>query len=35
MKEQILQALQDQESQQQKEFQKRKMGSVKRRAKDW
>ncbi len=35
MKEQILQALQDQEIQQQKEFQKRKIGTTKRRAKDW
>lgn len=35
MKEQILQALQDQEMQQQKEYQKRKIGAVKRRAKDW
>ena len=35
MKEQILQALKEQEMHQQKEFQKRKIGTTKRRAKDW
>ena len=35
MKEQILEALKEQEMQQQKEFQKRKIGTAKRRAKDW
>ncbi len=35
MKQQILQALEEQEKQQQKEYQKRKIGPVRRRAKDW
>lgn len=35
MKEQILDALEEQELKQQKEFQKRKIGRIKRRAKDW
>ena len=35
MKEQILEALKEQELEQQKEHQKRKIGRVKRRAKDW